>query len=69
MRRIVGVAAIAAGLFLVAVPIATDLFDRTRGAERTFEAMHDSSSPSRALPLPAATSARSPQPARSSTAS
>ena len=67
MRRIVGVAAIAAGLFLVAVPIATDLFDRTRGAERTFEAMHDLiCSPSRALPLPAATSARSPQPARSS---
>jgi len=41
MRRIVGVAAIAAGLFLIAVPFATDLFDRTRGAEHTFDAMHD----------------------------
>ena len=41
MRRIVGVATIAVGLFLVAVPFATDLFDRTRGADRTFEAMHD----------------------------
>jgi hypothetical protein len=41
MRRIVGVATIAVGLFLIAVPFATDLFDRTRGAERTFEAMHD----------------------------
>ena len=41
MRRLVGIAAIAAGLFLFAVPFATDLFDRTRGADRTFEAMHD----------------------------
>ena len=41
MRRFVGVATIAVGLFLIAVPFATDLFDRTRGAERTFEAMHD----------------------------
>ena len=39
MRRLVGAVAIAAGLFLLAVPFATDLFDRTRGAERTFDAM------------------------------
>ena len=41
MRRIAGLAAIATGLFLIAVPFATDLFDRTLGAERTFAAMHD----------------------------
>jgi hypothetical protein len=41
MRRIAGAAAIAAGLFLLAVPFATDLFDRTRGADRTFDAMRD----------------------------
>ena len=41
MRRIAGLAAVATGLFLFAVPFATDLFDRTRGADRTFAAMHD----------------------------
>ena len=41
MRRTVAVVAIATGLFLVAVPFATDLFDRTRGADRTFDAMRD----------------------------
>jgi hypothetical protein len=41
MRRFVGAATIAVGLFLIAVPFATDLFDRTRGADRTFDAMHD----------------------------
>jgi len=41
MRRIARLAAVAIGLFLLAVPFATDLFDRTRGADRTFEAMHD----------------------------
>src|SRR3954447_6241795 len=39
MRRIIAVVAIVGGLFLVAVPFATDLFDRTRGAERTFDTM------------------------------
>lgn len=39
MRRVVAVAAIVAGLGLIAVPFATSLFDRTRGAERTFDAM------------------------------
>src|SRR3954447_26233508 len=39
MRKVVAVAAIVGGLFLVAVPFATDLFDRTRGAERTFDTM------------------------------
>src|SRR3954451_21140651 len=41
MRRIVPIAAIVSGLFLVAVPFATDLFDRTRGAERTFDTMRE----------------------------
>jgi hypothetical protein len=39
MRRFVAVAAIVGGLLLVAVPFATDLFDRTGGAERTFDTM------------------------------
>ena len=39
MRKVVAIAAIVSGLFLVAIPFATDLFDRTRGAERTFDTM------------------------------
>jgi hypothetical protein len=39
MRKTVAVAAIVGGVFLVAVPFATHLFDRTRGAENTFQTM------------------------------
>ncbi|HEV2813057.1 MAG TPA: hypothetical protein VGW10_07390, partial [Solirubrobacteraceae bacterium] len=41
MRRVVAVASIACGLALIAVPFATSLFERTRGAERTFDAMRE----------------------------
>ena len=39
MRRLVAVLAIATGIALFVVPFATSLFERTRGAEATFDAM------------------------------
>jgi hypothetical protein len=41
MHRVVAIVSIACGLGLIAVPFATSLFDRTRGAERTFDAMRE----------------------------
>ena len=39
MRRFAAVVAMVAGLFFIVVPFATSLFDRTEGAEATFDAM------------------------------